>query len=489
MNFVSPISCLDFYKVDHIRQYLPGVTKIVSNLTPRASRIDGIDQVVWFGLQRYVFDWLVDSWSKFFSTTGAEDIDEFEQQVRDSLFNPGYDADFLRKLRKLGYLPIEIRALPEGTKVPLRIPCMTIHNTHDDFAWLPNFLETQISAELWHMSTTATIAAEYRRVFDNYAKLTGAPMEFCDWQGHDFSCRGMGNMLMAATGGAGHLLSFTGTDTVPAIAFAKQYYNAQGFVGGSVPATEHSVMTCGGEQGEEEVVKHILATYPAGIVSIVGDSYDFWAFVKMLGTTFKDQILARNGKAVIRPDSGDPVKIICGDPLATDPMVRAGLIEVLAGFFGTTTTATGHKVLDSHIGAIYGDSITLERQEAILGGLAAKGYASCNIVLGIGSYTYQYVTRDTFGWAIKATYAIRNGVGTPIFKKPKTDNGTKNSAKGLPFVSRVAGKLSLTENVDWDKFASDENLLQPVYRDGKVLRIEEFADIRKRLAVESGRKV
>ena len=491
VNFTDPLSCLDFYKTGHHRQYPKGTTRIVSNMTPRASRIPDIDHVVFFGLQAYVLNWLHEGWGRFFRSDGEEQIDKYEDTVRVALNDPSYSANHLRDLHKLGYLPVEVRALKEGTRVPLRVPTYTIASTHPDFAWLPNFLESQMSAELWGMSTSATIADRYRAVFDGYAVNTG-DLSFCEWQGHDFSMRGMWGVNAAAMSGAAHLLSFRGTDTVPAIHFAQQFYGAGPFVGGSVPATEHAIAcslatTNNAEdllKGEFDAFLHLITkVHPTGIVSLVSDSYDFWGIVGAVLPALKDIIMARDGKVVIRPDSGDPVLILCGDPDSKDELARKGLVEYLWDIFGGTVNDRGFKVLDPHIGTIYGDSITMDRQGEILDCLTAKGFSSSNVVLGIGSYTYQHVTRDTFGWAIKATFAEVNGAAVPIYKKPKTDSGLKNSAKGLVFVTRnEAGELVAEENVSMEKFTSPENLLELVFVDGKVKRLQNFEDIRTSLA-------
>lgn len=480
-DYTNAPSCLDAYKVSHHEQYPQGTELIVSNLTPRASRIPNIRHVVFFGLQSYIQRVLLGAWKEFFDNPEPT-IEKYQKTVSTLLNNPNYSSDHLKKLAKLGYLPICIKAVKEGTKVPLRVPVMTIHNTHPDFFWLPNFLETQISDELWGMCTSATIAAEYKKMFLIYASITGSDQAFTNWQAHDFSMRGMWGIDAAAKSGAAHLLSGYGTDTIPAIHFLQKYYGAEDFVGGSVPATEHSVMCAGGETNEEATFSRLLDTYPTGILSVVSDTWDFWNVVKTIIPNLKDKILSRNGKLVIRPDSGDPVKILCGDPQSTDPHIRAGLVECLWNIFGGTTTKYGYRQLDSHIGCIYGDSITLDRQYLILEGLRAKSFASSNVVLGVGSFTYQFTTRDTFGWAIKATAAKINGVMTPIFKKPKTDDGTKNSAKGLIKVVNNTPQnplnLSAMEDVSWNQFMSEDNLLENVFVDGKMTRFQTLQEIR-----------
>ena len=287
--------------------------------------------------------------------------------------------------------------------------------------------------------------------------------------------------------GAAHLTSFWGTDTVPAIDMAEDYYCAdvtQEPVGFSVPATEHSVMCMGTEDGELETFQRLInEIYPAGIVSIVSDTWDFWQVITEYVATLKDDILAREGKVVIRPDSGDPVKIVCGDPDAPEGSPEfKGAVECLWDVFGGTVTDAGYKLLDEHIGLIYGDSITLERAEAILGRLEAKGFASGNIVFGVGSYTYQYVTRDSFGFAMKATSGVVNGERRDIFKDPKTDNGTKKSAKGLLRIEEENGSYVLYDQQTLEQEAQGE--FEIVFEDGRLIKDQSLIEIRGRLDEE-----
>jgi nicotinamide phosphoribosyltransferase len=325
------------------------------------------------------------------------------------------------------------------------------------------------------------------KTFTKYANETvGSDRSFIPWQGHDFSFRGMSGIEDALMSGAGHLLSFAGTDSIPAIDFLEEYYNTdceQELIGGSVPATEHSVM-CMGTQGDEigTFERLITEVYPSGIVSIVSDTWDFWQVITDFLPKLKDKILARDGKVVIRPDSGDPVKIIVGDEEAApgSPEYK-GAILCMWETFGGTITEQGYKLLDGHIGLIYGDSITTERQIAILEGLKRKGFASYNVVLGIGSYTYEYVTRDTFGFAMKATYGEVNGIGRDIYKDPKTDDGTKKSAKGLMQVYRNenTGKLELKDQCTWEEEAQGE--LNTVFKDGKLIVDWTLAQVRAKV--------
>jgi nicotinamide phosphoribosyltransferase len=412
---------------------------------------------------------------------------------------------------------------------------LTITNTHKDFGWLVNYLETLISCMLWQPITSATIAYEYKKLLNKYALETTGSTEGVQWQGHDFSMRGMSSVESAILSGMGHLLSFTGTDTIPAIYQLEKSYNAgENLIGASVPATEHSVMCMGTKEAEIDTFRRLLKLYPTGILSVVSDTWNLWDVCTKFLPELKSEIMARDGKLVIRPDSGDPVDIICGtifnftnkkyengDSLvnekynaksiideSTKPEFK-GVIELLWETFGGTINEQGYKVLDPHIGAIYGDSITLDRAKEICERLKAKGFASTNIVLGIGSYTYQYNTRDTFGFAMKATYGeITNCDNNrrnleiearEIFKDPITDDGTKKSKKGLLQVDLfekhngncdmmgcdmngcigTCKELSVKDQCTWEQEA--QGLLTTVFKDGKLVKETTLDKIRKRL--------
>ena len=475
----------DFYKTDHRRQYPDGTTKVYSNLTPRISRMKNVDEVVVFAVQYFTKKYLINDFNKnFFWQPKAAIIADYQRRMDTALGKGAITTTHLEALHDLGYLPLHIKALPEGTVTPLKIPVLTITNTHPDFAWLPNFLETILSNVLWHPITSATIAYQYRKLLDAFAKETSDIPEFVDWQGHDFSMRGQTSFESSMVSAGAHMTSFTGTDTIPGIDFLEHYYGADAeseLIGGSVPATEHSVMCLGGQETEFDTYKRLITeVYPKGIVSIVSDTWNYWAVLNETIRTLKPEIMARDGKVVIRPDSGDPVKIILGDKDSKDEFANKGTMQILWDIFGGTINSKGYKQLDSHIGVIYGDSITLERAEAIVSGLKEQGFASTNIVFGIGSYTYQYVTRDTFGFAMKATYGEVNGQAKEIFKDPLTDGGVKKSAKGLLHVGRDSqGKLILTECVTESEEKTGE--LRTVFLDGNIHNEDTLDDIRKRI--------
>lgn len=523
----------DFYKTGHIFQYPPGTTEIYSNFTCRSAKwadvlpsFDG--KVVFFGLQGVVQWLLVDLWNDtFFSRPKDEVVSRYKRRMDRALGPGAVPVEHIAALHDLGYLPVELKSLPEGARVNVRVPCWTIRSTNPDFAWVTNYLETQLSSETWKPVTNATIAFEFRRLLDQFAETTGSPSAFVPWQGHDFSARGMSGVHDAASSGAAHLLSFTGTDTIAALDYLDEYYDGEAdpLLGGSVPATEHSVMCAGGEADEVGTIRRLITkTYPAGIVSIVSDTWDFWRVISEHTVTLRDEIMSRqddalgNAKVVFRPDSGDPVKVLCGSafpvasfdeweldkarnhdykyvtlrdgryfvlgdgrPTQVDPTPEMkGAIETLWGIFGGTQTKAGFKLLDRHVGVIYGDSISLSRAQAILYLLALKGFASANIVFGIGSFTYQHSTRDTFGTAIKATHAVVQGQDRPIFKAPKTDDGVKNSARGYLRVDLVGDDYVLRQ--DQTREQEQGGALVTRFRDGVVYNKEGITAIRHRLA-------
>ena len=513
---INPLDHIDFYKSGHIVQYPENTTRIYSNFTPRKSRVKGVNEVVFFGLQYFIKEYLIDKWNKgFFELPLDTVVNNYKRRMDTSLGKDVVKIDHVEKLHKLGYLPIKIKALPEGTLVPMGIPCLTIINTLDEFFWLTNYLETIISSIIWKPTTSATTSFQYRKKFEEYAEFTGYSKDFVKWQGHDFSFRGMSGLEDAVISGAGHLLSFTGTDTVPAIDFLELFYNANAdveLIGGSVAASEHSCMSMGKKESEYETFERLITkVYPNGIASLVSDTYDFFKVLTDFLPRLKDKIMARDGRLVIRPDSGDPVKIITGyfpDELIkygykwypkefcigyvpathAKPLSEAeikGAYMCLWETFGGHVNAQGYMELDTHIGLIYGDSITLERQQQILSRLEEKGlsmnmehrgFAAGNLVLGIGSFSFQFVTRDVYGFAMKATWGVVNGVEQEIFKDPATDSGMKKSAKGLLKVYEENGKLKLKDQCTHEE--EEESLLTTVFEDGKLTRETSLKEIR-----------
>ena len=476
----------DFYKISHKAQYPNGTEIIYSTWTPRSNKhFPSCDHVVAFGPQGFSQKYLVDYFNvNFFNRPLLEVLREYRRVIKFALGVADPDSSHIEELHRLGYLPIEVKALPEGTSVPMRVPMLTIRNTDKRFYWLTNYLETIASCEMWLPTTAATIAKRYRNILDKYAMETVGNTDFVPFQGHDFSMRGMAGLEAAQLSGSGHLLSFVGTDTIPAIMYLEKYYNAnieKELVGTSIPATEHSVMCAGGKEDEFETYRRLIEdVYPEGFISIVSDTWDLWNTITEILPRLKDKIMARDGKVVIRPDSGDPVKIICGDIGAYEERQFKGVVELLWEIFGGTVNEKGFKELDPHIGCIYGDAITPDRCIQICEQLKAKGFASTNMVYGIGSYTYQYNTRDTFGFALKSTMCRINGNSKKIFKDPVTDDGTKKSQTGVVAVIKGEnGELKCVDGLDFNHSWMDE--MQVIFKDGQMKVNDSLANIRERV--------
>lgn len=485
---MNPLLLTDGYKLDHRRQYPEGTTLVYSNWTPRKSRIEGVDKVLFFGLQYFIKKYIINDFEAyFFSRHKDEVVKQYARRINNYLGENQVGTAHIEALHDLGYIPMVFKALPEGTAVPMKVPMFTMYNTKPEFFWLTNYFETLLSAVIWMPCNSATIAHQYRKLLDKYAAETSSQPEFVNWQGHDFSMRGMAGIEASLVSSMAHLLSFTGTDTVPAINYIEEYYNGNSdneLIGGSVAATEHSVMCMGTTEGEYETFKRLITeVYPKGIVSIVSDTWDLWKVLTDYLPRLKDTIINREGKVVIRPDSGDPVDILCGNPNGKTNEEKKGVVELLWDTFGGSTNSKGCKELIPQIGAIYGDGITLERAHNICERLKQKGFASTNVVLGLGSFTYQYNTRDTFGFAMKATYGEVNGEGRAIFKDPITDDGTKKSAKGLMKVVKENNTYKLIDQVTWDEERQGE--LKEVFRDGKLLIDQTFEAIRQSVKIIS----
>lgn len=588
----------DGYKLGHPDMYAEGTEVVCSNLTPRGDKIyrrtctryyDGKLAVV--GHQGAIIE-IVENWDAFFKMDKGIAIARYKL-LCDHYF--GYEivtTDRLARLHDLGYLPLEIRTLDEGTKVNMGVPVLTIRNTVDHAFWLVNFLETVISNLTWKPSTAATIAQEYRAMLKDFAIRTGTPLDVVNVQAHNFADRGLSGPEDAARTGFGHATSHFGSDSLGGVMYAQEYYKAGNFVSCSVPATEHAVSTSNILRIEQEISNHVyqyvnheqreicitmynnhedirliaeimfmyelMLKFPIGILSYVADSFDFYGLISRGLPYLKDVIMRREsngvtpGRLVIRPDSGDPLSVLCGvkvhkmkvevttqdemedtlkdmahyafdlddyddeDELSfyvedldgnvlkvngsayreydhtmhfqfdsVEPyeltIEERGAISVLMDIFGYTETSTGHKLLDDHIGLIYGDSITTQRCLSILERMEKMGFASGNVMFGVGSFTYQCVTRDTFGFAVKATYTRVNGQNIPIFKDPKTDQ-SKKSAKGLLFVhGGLAGIPELQDDVTEAQFESEENLLKIRFLNGSFYSLTSLEVIRSRL--------
>lgn len=560
MSLLNPLLLCDSYKLGHADQYPVGTQYIYSNFTPRSLKLAGNilgsgqeNEIVMFGLQAVLKQMNVIWRDGFFARPKKEAVGEFIDFIKTNGYVVEEDA-LLRmegrvsELHDFGRLPIKVNALKEGSLLSVKTPVLTIVNTDERFYWITNYLETWLSANLWKVMTSATISRQYRKIIEKYAKLTGLDKDetwsnFIDWQGHDFSMRGMSGVHDAQLTGLGHLISFKGSDSLVSAKYAQEVYGTNlpkdYIFASSIPATEHSVMCMGSAyfESEKKLFKHLITqVYPNGLVSLVSDTWDYWKVLTQYTKELKETILNRNGKLVIRPDSGNPVHIVAGyriywcgtkDDLfananviyhqyqvdnqsgkfvddkcvvevddefyeltnegifSIEKHIVEGSIETLWHIFGGTENVVDDKTyrtLDSHIGLIYGDSITLQRCEAILSRLYERGFSSANIVFGIGSYTYNYHTRDTLGFAMKATYGVVNGKGFNIYKDPVTDKDKmKKSATGLLKVidGQLYDKVELQDNESILDFNQGE--LLPVFENGVFLREYNFEEIRQRI--------
>lgn len=483
----NPMLLIDFYKAVHAEMLPEKITKSVSYFTPRMSRVNRWDSVVMFGLQGFIKTYLIDYFNEwFFNRPFAEVIGEYKRIMDASLGENAYKIEKIEKLHKLGYLPIEIVALPEGTIVPMHVPMFGITNTHKDFAWLPQSLESLISAESWHPMIAATVGYTYRQIVDYYYDLT------CDDETSRaralgaFDFRGEECTDSAIKAGAGWCLSFLNTATVPTIPYLEKNYKCDCTkepVAFGSPSTEHSVMCSNfAVDGDETTLLRRLLTeiYPNTSFSAVLDSYDYWNVIDNILPQLKHEILAHNGCMLMRGDSGDCVEVV------------TKTVFKLWEEFGGTTNSKGYKVLDPHVKAIYGDSITVQRCEQIYKILMENGFACSNVALGVGSFSFQCIeedgilkpfTRDTFSSCIKATYCEIDDKPFPIFKNPK-DGGFKKSQKGCCVVIKGSdGKLIYVDGRTWEKAHvsgkdAKANLLQPIFKDGQLIKEQSLAEIR-----------
>lgn len=489
----NPLLCLDFYKTAHAEQYPVTLTKMVSYYTPRMTRLADTDKVVMFGLQAFIQEYLIEAFDNYFFNRPLKDVlNEYERILKHTIGTSGIGRGRIVALHQLGYLPLEIRAVPEGTRTDIKVPQVEISNTKPQFVWLVNSIETMLSCTMWHTQISAEVGYRYRQIVNKYAELT------CDKDVvrakllGDFSMRGQESVESATKSSAAFCLSFLNTATVPAILWLEHNYACRvenDEVAYGALSTEHSVM-CSNFAIDGDEVTHIRRLlkkiYPHQNFSMVSDSYDYWNLVDVILPEIKDDVLSHDGCLAIRGDSGDPVQIV------TQTVFK------LWDIFGGTVNSKGYKVLNPHVKALYGDSITPQRCEAVYQILMENGFAINNVSLGVGSFSMQCLetvgengaayspyTRDTFGIAVKATYA-EDATGNPImiFKNPKTDSGHfKKSQRGCCRVMYDFHNkcYCYQDGLTWAEATMPGNWLQPVFKDGKLLRMFTLDEVRHNL--------
>ena len=588
----STVTVLDCYKIGHPPMHPKGLSYLYNNFTPRSgkhSNTHNDGKIVWFGLHGVV-QWLfVDLFNEEFFSKPLEEVAGFYERRVKGIFGEEVTAHHIRDLHQLGYLPLHIKSLPEGSLVPYRVPVYTCINTHPDFGWLSNGLETVTSTETWKAPTIATSSYFMYKMLKAFALKTVGDDTFAKFQSHDFAARGMSGMQDGAQNCSGHMLSNFGSDTTHAMDYLEKYYGAdceKELVGTSVYADEHSVVCMNiannllniVEEGQEvtkedlieaekQYIKRLITeVVPTGIVSHVSDTNFYWDILDTVLRDLRDDIMSRQpdalgfNKYVTRGDSGKPIDIICGISIRTlkdapedleewkewvaediDDELREntdhgeyggelamfyrfgnkvfnvhyspdwnrhdkqyyfidnygstvskctfteteltpeqkGSIQILWEIFGGTISDEGYKVLDPHVGYIYGDAINYKSAKAILERLESMGFASTNLVFGSGSFEKQMVSRDTHGFALKATWCEIDSVALDLAKNPITDDGTKKSAKGLLRVELEDGEYILYDQQTKEQEAQGE--LRTVFKDGTPYNTQTLSDIRERL--------
>lgn len=473
----------DTYKHTHPRMYPKNQNKLVSYLVARKNMSEAFPEMIFHGLQPFLVDYLVKGFNEQFFNKPLEEVErEYKYYMDIQIGVENIEWHRIEALHKLGYLPLEIRALPEGALVNMGIPVVEMTNTHPDFAWVVQWVECILQAELWAPCCYATIGKAYHDLAEKYyAETTDGADPFMAMA--DFGMRGMSCIEDSIRVSAGWLLSFNKTSTIPALPYIDQYYDAdcaKNGIGRGAVSTEHSVMGANFAIDGDEItfVKRLLTElYPNTSFSMVSDTYDYWNMVENIIPACKEEILAHNGKLLIRPDSGDMVEIT----------IRT--IETLWNEFGGVINSKGYKELDPHIGLIYGDGCTLNRVHEIYEKLKELGFAATNVVFGVGAFCFHalfddknkmtVITRDTFGMAMKATYGEFGDKKLFIFKDPKTDKDSlKKSHKGCCRVYEEDGMLKCEDEL---YEMSDDTLLETVFKDGRLVKSYSFADIRERM--------
>lgn len=460
----NPILAVDSYKASHKWQYPPRTEYVSSYVEARAdnSGLDLPGNLV-FGLQP-----LLRKLAAHPVTAG-----DIEQAAR--LFG-GHGVPFHEEgwrhilARHGGRLPVEIRAVPEGTLVPFSNVVAQVVNTDPEAYWLTSYLETMLQRALWYPSTVATVSWAVKRILREFWSLTSdAPEDCLDFKLHDFGARGASSGESAALGGLAHLVNFKGTDTVEALLAAAEHY-AEPMAGFSIPAAEHSTITSWGRADEVAAYANMLAQFggPGRLVAVVSDSYDvFHAVEHLWGRELRSQVLETGGTLVIRPDSGDPVEVV------------AKVLRLAAGAFGSTRNSRGFHVLNPAVRIIQGDGVNPHSIRAILARMAQDGFAVDNIAFGMGGALLQKVDRDTFSWAMKASAVRVAGEWRDVYKEPVTDAGKGSKRGRLALVGDGAGGMRTVRLEDCPPGA---DLLRPVFRDGTLLVEDSLAQVRERAA-------
>lgn len=451
----------DSYKVTHHYFYPKGTEKIYSYLESRVGA--EFNKTIFYGLQYIIKKYLEGQ------IVTQEKIDEADNLIANHIGEGIFNKEGWQYIldEHDGYLPIEIKAVAEGSPVDVGNALMTVENTDKKSYWLPNYLEPLL-LQVWYPSTVATLSAEVRKLCNFYLEVTGSVKDNLDFMLHDFGYRGATSTESAMLSGSAHLLSFSGTDTIAALTIPGNYYNDSDLYGFSVQATEHSVMTSLGPDGEISQILNVIDNAKDGVLSMVIDSYNYKNFLTEAGRSgseINEAILkfldTEGNKVVFRPDSGEPVS------------TTIDCLNLLSEGFGSHLNDAGYNIFDLNIGLLWGDGLNYQKIRDILFAMKSNGWAAQNIIFGMGGGLHTAVNRDTQRNAFKCSAQLRDGVWYDIFKNP-LDSSKKSKT----------GRFKLVKNNNSFKTipidSEGEDYLQTAFKDGKLLVNDDFQNIKNR---------
>jgi nicotinamide phosphoribosyltransferase len=448
----------DSYKIAHPWMFPEGTEEDLNYLEARSGAL--FNTTMLFGLQALIMEYFVGR------VVTEERIKEAKEICAIHFGRPDLFPEEAFKYiieKHDGRLPLEIRAVEEGIPVSVNNVMLTVKTIDPKLYFLAGYFESLIS-HVWAPSTVGTLSREVKLLCAHYLKQTSNNMAHLDFMLHDFGFRGVTSVESACSCGAGHIINFNGTDTLAAFPFIKRYYDG-GVCAFSVPATQHSIMTAMGRNGEEEIFGYLLDRFPEGILAVVIDSYNYVDFIKVIANKYKDKILKRNGKIVFRPDSGEPIA------------TSAHVLDLLQSVFGVKDNEKGYKVLNPKVGTLWGDGLSYLKIRDILHNMKSNKWSAENIVFGMGGGLLQSSTRDTQRIAMKSCQQVRNGVKYPIFKEPL--DISKVSKKGEQYLYRVYGSNGASYITTDKEVPGGENMLKQVFYNGSMTKYITFDQIRK----------
>ncbi|WP_315040712.1 nicotinate phosphoribosyltransferase [Faucicola mancuniensis] len=459
-NFNNFILNTDSYKTSHWLQYPPNTEYVSSYIEARGGN-NSFENVLFFGLQAYIKEYL----SKPITQS---DIDE-AKTIFSAHGVPFNEAGWQRLIDKhQGYLPLRIQAVPEGMVIPTGQVLCQVVNTDPEFFWLTSYIETSLLRAIWYPSTVASLSYYCKQLIKAGLEKSADNLDSLPFKLHDFGARGVSSYESSALGGLAHLVNFLGTDTLSAIVAGNRWYGmSEEMSAFSIPAAEHSTMTAWGREYEADAYANMLSQFgEAGkTFAVVSDSYDLWkAIDNIWGGELKEQVKNTGGTLVIRPDSGDPIKV-----------VREAL-QRLAAKFGTTLNTKGYKILPSYIRLIQGDGINPTSIQKILDAVTSAGFSTENITFGMGGGLLQQINRDTLGWAMKTSSARVDGYWRDVYKDPITSVSKRSKRGRLALVHHQGSYMTVRE----DELAEQNNILQDVFLNGELLIDDDLTTIRER---------